>query len=610
MKHFFAWLMVCFLVFTPNIVSNNSNYFIDNKIEKSSKHTVPTGIKIYDSSYWYSPETGKGEVEYELVFGQGKENETANTLVNAAVTTSSRTPSDETSWSSLSSIISTSYSATGRWTVSGSTTYEDPDGNGSTNTYKGTIGLKNIPESLDDDYYLIVQGRSRKSSSISTYTTYDVVPLSFSSLKDPSKKSFSQVEADGTTATLEFKYNQGNDPYDDPWLIDKNSTNVVITNLSAKSNYTIDYDTNNGIVTLNLTDLEPNNEYKVELTLKFINPVNSKDIVTLKDQISFNTTLAPTIVSTQVSEIKSDSVKVSWDITDTTNMMSSIKIVGTDVDQDVTSIGLQGETTIEDLTPQTEYNDWKLIVGYEADSLSIEKSIDPFTTTFDVPIIKSVKVSKNGLDSVKVSWDIEDVSNSVTLIQIIGTDVDQDVTAIGLQGETIVESLDTNKTYDDWKLVVTYNDSEVKTIEQSIDAFSIVQLNEEKEEGIFPWWWIVLAIILLWLAIIGAVALVIWLGWKSNQDSKKSDSKKSDKKESNVKEQTSKKTDAKTQSKKKSDENKVDAKKAGTKEQSKKKIDGDKLEAKKPATKTTNKPKPANKTTSKTSATKKTDSKK
>ncbi len=512
MKHFLAWLMVCFLFFTPNIVSHNSNYYINNTVQKSGNHTPSIGPKIYYSNLIYTPGANTAKIEYGLIIGQGETNEASNTLVNAAITTNNKIPGNNTTWNDVSGIINKTYSTTGNWTANGSITFDDPAGNGSTDIYEGTINLKNLPDLIEGDYYLIVQAHGAFGTQ---YTTYDMRPINYSNLKEPSKIGFSQTSVSVTTTTLEFRYNPGEDPYSDPWLIDETNTKLVVTNLNEKNNYTIDYDRVNGIVTINFTNLDSDTEYKAELILKLINPVKATDVITLNDEITFNTKKAPTIVSVQTSEIRLDSVKISWNIEDTDNTVSSIKIAGTDVDEDVTAIGLQGEIVIKDLTPNIEYNDWKLIVGYEADSLGIETNIDSFITTLKAPTIKSVKVEKNELNSIKVNWNIEDIDSTIIAIKIVGTYVDQDVTAIGLQGETIIESLDANKTYDDWKLIVTYNNGVQNQIEQQIDSFNILELNSKN--NIFPWWWIVLALILLLLLII----IIILIIWKRKKDENK-----------------------------------------------------------------------------------------
>ena len=172
-------------------------------------------------------------------------------------------------------------------------------------------------------------------------------------------------------------------------------------------------------------------------------------------------------------------------------------------------MGLIGETTINGLNSNTIYSDWKLIVGYDVDDLRVEKNISEFETISQEPIIVLVSSSAAGLNSVKVKWEITDVDGTISLIKIIGSDVDEDVTSLGLIGETTINGLNSNTTYSDWKLIVTYNnDGSEKTLEKNIESFNFKSNN-------FPWQWIILIIILFLLILF---LLISW--WKNKKFNK------------------------------------------------------------------------------------------
>ncbi len=180
----------------------------------------------------------------------------------------------------------------------------------------------------------------------------------------------------------------------------------------------------------------------------------------------------PIINDASVNDVGQVYISFSWDISDPENLVSSIMLTGSGVDLNLGTT-LSGTKSIDNLTPNTTYDDWKLTVEYNDGALkTIEQDILAFTTeALQVPIINDASISNVSQTSVDFSWDISDRNNLISSIMLTGVGVNLDL-GTNLNGTETILLLTPSTTYDDWKLTIEYNDGTLKTIEQDIASFS------------------------------------------------------------------------------------------------------------------------------------------
>ncbi len=180
----------------------------------------------------------------------------------------------------------------------------------------------------------------------------------------------------------------------------------------------------------------------------------------------------PKINYTTMNNITKTSVDFNYNIKDESNAVTSVSLKGKDVDLDLGD-KLVSTININNLTPNTEYSDWKLLVEYNYGPIEfINHQVDNFNTEpFQIPNVNKVSITNITQTSVDFSWNIEDLDNLITRIQLIGTDVDLDL-GLNLSGEKKIIGLNPNIEYNDWNLVITYNDGSIQTINNQIEIFT------------------------------------------------------------------------------------------------------------------------------------------
>lgn len=177
-----------------------------------------------------------------------------------------------------------------------------------------------------------------------------------------------------TDSSVDFTWNI-NDP-------DNVSTSITLTGTD------VDLDLGQNLSgTKTINGLTPNTEYNDwALNVKYVNE-KGQEIVVLKDIKPFSTLVAPInppkIQKTLIFNITDSSVDFDWIIFDPDKALTSIILIGTDVDLDLGQ-NLSGVKTVNGLKPNTKYNDWILEVKYldgNNQSHMVSKDIDAFTTS-------------------------------------------------------------------------------------------------------------------------------------------------------------------------------------------------------------------------------------
>ncbi len=174
---------------------------------------------------------------------------------------------------------------------------------------------------------------------------------------------------------------------------------------------------------------------------------------------------------------------------------------------------------IDGLVDGKTYNNWKILV-YVGDGDNIEINIPTFTVGVDIiPITppsiasKSIQLIEN--NTAKISWEVIDVDATIIDMKVIGTDI---TLSLGneLNGSKMIDNLQFNTTYDDWKLIINYQNEfgTNKTIESDFASFTTNEKSDDRSDDNL--WWILLIVALIILALI-ALILIIFIK-KRNQE--------------------------------------------------------------------------------------------
>ncbi len=242
------------------------------------------------------------------------------------------------------------------------------------------------------------------------------------------------------------------------------------------------------------------------------------------------TTPGPQIPKVTIGDIETlpskDGVKINYFLQSNGHKIKSLKVNAPTSSKSIffiTDFLINQENSFEvgDLTDGQTYKGWTIEV-YTYEGFASIAYLPDFTVGKDnVATIPPILLKKNlqliSNNGIRVDWIIEDTDNVLTDIKIVGTDINLSL-GNKLTGTKIIDDLNYNTTYNDWELLVEYQNGYniVKSFDQKFDSFTtIAKPNDNTNQNL---WWVIL---LIAIAIILIVALLLgFIGWKYYQKNK------------------------------------------------------------------------------------------